>query len=111
MRHKKPIMIVIGLVLVIIISMIVFSLFNEGSTHVGIPAITPTPIITTTVPTLIQVNAGTASLELVQEGQNQVSVQVDSGPGTISAVQLALSYDPRILQNVRIQKGRYFIAP
>jgi Cohesin domain len=65
------------------------------------------------VPNIIPVtqNPGTASLKLVQQGENKVDVVVDAGVGQVSAVQLYLSYDPEVLTNVQIQKGVYFVHP
>jgi hypothetical protein len=109
MKNKKQILIILGLIILVIIFIIVYALFNQGNTNVGSSQITPTLLTATTAP--LEINPGTAFVELVQEGENQVAVQIDSGPGTISAVQLSLSYDPRILTNVRIQKGKYFPTP
>src|SRR6266581_5747197 len=54
----------------------------------------------------------TATLRLEQQGtDNAVNVIVDAGKSPISAAQLQISYDPRVLTNVSIEKGNFFSAP
>lgn len=54
----------------------------------------------------------TATLRLEQQGtDNAVNVIVDAGKAPISAAQLQISYDPRVLTNVSIEKGSFFTAP
>ena len=72
-----------------------------------------TPGGTNTIPTeeMVSESPKTAALSLEQQGDGTVNVVVDAGAGTVSAVQLALSFDPGVLENVQIKKGTYFVSP
>jgi len=98
-KNKQVIFLIGGSLLVVLVTGIILQQKNtqRGNIPTTIPMLSETP--------------KTATLQLEQQGNNTIHVVVNAGTRNITGVQLVLSYDPRILSDVRIKRGTYFVNP
>jgi hypothetical protein len=110
LHDKQKLTIAIILCIFFILIAIVTMNYLQGKNPIGQPTAIPTPI-QQQPSTITKTVEKTAALQLVPQGNNSINVVVNAGKGTISGVQLQLSYDPRVLTNVSIQRGSFFTKP
>lgn len=101
----KTLLLIIFLAL-ITISLVVLALMPQKPTPEPLPVtnITPNPIQTTLTISSTPVAGSTPSAYTTD-------VIVNTGQNNITSVQLELSYDPKVLTNVDIETGSFFINP
>lgn len=97
------------MVITVLVAILIFFIIQKSSHDIFTTAIaTPTPYVVSVTP--ISPNA-VATLSLKQEQQNTVTVHIDSQNKPVTAVQLALSYNPQVLSSVTINPGQFFTNP
>jgi hypothetical protein len=104
---KKTLALIVSLVLLTVALLAVALSTKQPTTTpdgVGEPTVTPTP------PAHTVLNLTPATLTAVA-GTNQVQVQIDTDDNQVTAVQLEIAYDPKVLSNVRVTQGTFFQNP
>ncbi len=106
---KQTLGLILGLFIIAVLLFIIALSVNNNSNRIMIPSpigvqSTPTPIAHTVLsltPGLIYTSSQSAT----------VTIHIDSGMDTITAVQTELSFDPKTITSITIQPGTFFINP
>lgn len=113
---RKTLALISGLVLV---TVILFAVAIRASKTSNTPAPTPSPMTGQTQmqvsPTISMAHSvltlSPNPVNVLPNGQGQVSVNIDTSDNAVTAVQLELAYDPNAITNVKVTPGALFQNP
>ena len=104
-HFKNPHTVGIAVVIFIVVTVITYALLQVNNI-VPEPTVAPPPM------NPAQANTVPVDTSLsLQKSNASVVVMIDTGVDNVSGVQLAISYDPKVLTNVTITPGTFFTNP
>ena len=107
---KKTLALISGLV---VVTIILFIIALRAGQQASAPSIPPTqqaqPTAMVPAHTVLQVGPNPITVAPGQVGQ--ASVMMDTSDNDVTAVQLELGYDPRVIANVKVTPGTLFTNP
>jgi hypothetical protein len=110
MQISKKIIGLIVLVVAILITACIILVQTNKTPEKSItsqPHASPTPgVISDTV-----ISMQAASQELVANQPSKINILVDAGTNEFSGAQFTLTYDPKVLENVKVTPGTYLQSP
>lgn len=105
---KRTLGLIVALFIISVVLVLV-SLSQNTTSDVSLPkksAVIPTPKVN--AQTTLSFSPSSLILDSKVSTQSALDVVIDSGENKITAVQIELVYDPKLLTNVNIQQGSFF---
>jgi hypothetical protein len=106
---KKTLALISGLVVVTIVLFIIALRAGQQSSAPSIPQNTTPPTPMVPAHTVLQV--GPNPLEVAPGQVGHADITMDTSDNNVTAVQLEIGYDPRIISNVKVTTGTMFTNP
>src|SRR6185437_11413714 len=107
---KKTLALISGLVVVTIVLFIIALRAGQQSQAPSVPPAQQTqPTVAVPAHTVLQINPNPLTVAPGQVGH--VNITMDTQDNNVTAVQLELGYDPRVISNVKVTPGPLFTNP
>lgn len=107
---KKTLALIVSLVVLTAVLLVVALSTKEQKTTTTAPS-TPQASPTPAAQSVLTMTPATLNLSNGATGTQTVNVEITTGENQVTAVQLEMAFDPKVIKNLAIQPGTFFDSP